>query len=109
MRYGLDCVKKSFKILILAIIIVGVTGLFKSTLLSIDPPITDVVNDAEEQHSVQEISFWGLSSEDNQNEEILQQLVANIMPSLIVKVNLEMKSDRYFIRYFERNCDSEQS
>lgn len=101
MRYGLDCVKKSFKILILAIIIVGVTGLFKSTLLSIDPPITDVVNDAEEQHSVQEISFWGLSSEDNQNEEILQQLVAKYnAQSDTVKVNLEMKSDRYFYKIF---------
>ena len=65
----------------------------------IDPPITDVVNDAE--GNIQYRFLLGIVHEDNQNEEILQQLVAKYnAQSDTVKVNLEMKSDRYFYKIF---------
>lgn len=47
------------------------------------------------------IEFWGISSEDNKNEEILEQLVNKFnTQNSKIHVNLDMKSNAYFYKIY---------
>ena len=94
-----DIMKKVSKILVLVVFLVGLVGLLAGTFLSDDEIISAKVDDDAVEPVV--IEFWGISSEDNSNEEMLQQLVNKYNAQADgVHVNLEMKSDRYFYKIF---------
>ncbi len=94
-----DTMKKASKILVLIVFLVVLAGFFTGSLLHNDTNLSAQV-DADVKDPII-IEFWGISSEDNNNEEMLQQLV-NIYnaQSETVHVNLQMKSDTYFYKIF---------
>jgi multiple sugar transport system substrate-binding protein len=58
-----------------------------SSVQKVPPPIT--------------LEFWGISSEDNKNEEILEQLVNKFnTQNNKIHVNLDMKNDGYFYKIY---------
>jgi ABC-type glycerol-3-phosphate transport system substrate-binding protein len=93
--------KKAISVFIFTAVFLMPLFLSGCNIIDAASPAVKASTDSSEVSDTIKLEFWGISSEDNKNEEILEQLVNKFnTQNSKIHVNLDMKSNGYFYKIY---------